>query len=356
MRTLYIASTETYVGKSAVSMGILQRMHNDGLRVGYMKPLSVSAVRTTESGTDEDTELIRQTFNLSDPIKQMAPVAITPSVIETIMQGKQVSYTQQVQDAFAAISENRDVVVVEGANTWAEGALVNLTAMQVIELLNGAGLLVARYRSLHSVDIIVSVKRFIGDRLLGVLLNHIELPQLDYVRERVVPFLEQQGIPVLGLLPQDRLLASVTVRELYEHLGGELIGEREWCNRPVESLMIGAMTSGPGLMHFRRNPNKAVITGGDRIDLQLVALETSTSVLILTGDIGPSMRVIVRAEDVQVPIIVVPDDTLRAVERTEEVFGKVRFHEAPKLDRFTTLMNEHFNFARLYEALGMSPR
>ncbi|NJL33421.1 MAG: phosphotransacetylase family protein, partial [Chloroflexaceae bacterium] len=260
MRTLYIASTETYVGKSAVSMGILQRMHNDGLRVGYMKPLSVSAVRTTESGTDEDTELIRQTFNLSDPIKQMAPVAITPSVIETIMQGKQVSYTQQVQDAFAAISENRDVVVVEGANTWAEGALVNLTAMQVIELLNGAGLLVARYRSLHSVDIIVSVKRFIGDRLLGVLLNHIELPQLDYVRERVVPFLEQQGIPVLGLLPQDRLLASVTVRELYEHLGGELIGEREWCNRPVESLMIGAMTSGPGLMHFRRNPNKAVIT------------------------------------------------------------------------------------------------
>ncbi len=36
-----------------------------------------------------------------------------------------------------------------------------------------------------------------------------------------------------------------------------------------------------------RGENMAVITGGDRTDLQLAALETSTTCLILTGSISP---------------------------------------------------------------------
>lgn len=110
-----------------------------------------------------------------------------------------------------------------------------------------------------------------------------------------------------------------------------MIGRPEWCERQVEHLVIGAMGSAAALSHFRRRANKVVITGGDRADLQLAALETSTSALVLTGSIRPPATVLDKAEEQQVPVIIVSDDTLTTVERSERVFGHIRFKQASKM-------------------------
>lgn len=177
---------------------------------------------------------------------------------------------------------------------------------------------------------------------------------MDFVQSRVVPFLQSRGVPVFGVLPQDQTLAGVTVADLQEHLGGQMIGNRALGEKLVASLMIGAMGAEAGLSFFRRRANKAVITGGDRTDLQMAALETSTSALILTGNFRPSPQVIDRAEEREVPIILVPDDTLTTVERAEGIFGNIRFHQQAKLDRVITLMDERVDWKALYSALGMS--
>ncbi len=353
MATLYVASTETFVGKSAVCIALLQRMQRDGLSVGYMKPVGVSVVPMADTVLDEDAAFIRQTLGLEAPLEQIAPVLITPGVVETILRGQPIGYVRTLRNAYLAVSRDKDIVVLEGTNTWSEGALVDLTADQVTDLLHAPALLISRYNSTIDVDTILSVQRYVGDRLLGVLINQIEEPQMEFVQARVVPFLEGRGIPVFGLLPRDLALAGITVDELIIHLGGQLIGQREWCGRTIEALMIGAMGAEASLSFFRRRANKAVITGGDRGDLQLAALETSTSALVLTGNFRPSPQVIDRAEERQVPIILVPDDTLSTVDRAERLFGRVRFHQPAKLQRFADLLNERFAFARLYEALGM---
>lgn len=354
MATLYIASTETFVGKSAVCLGLLNRMRQDGFTVGYMKPVSVSVAHTSTAVLDEDAAFIREALQLEAPLEQIAPVLVTPSVIEAIMQGQSPSFGRKLQDAYLAISRNKDIVVLEGTNNWAEGALIDLSADQVADMLDAPALLISRYNSPRAVDTILTVQRYVGDRLVGILLNQVGEPQLEFVQKRVVPFLKSRDIPVMGILPHDRHLASVTVNELHEHLGGQLIGNQAWGERVVDSLMIGAMGADAGLSHFRRRTNKAVITGGDRVDLQLVALETSTSSLILTGNIRPSTRIMDLAEERQVPIVVVPDDTLTTVERAEELFGRIRFHQTAKIQRFNELMDQHFNFEQLYQALGVT--
>ncbi len=355
MATLYVASTEAFVGKSAVCLGLLQRMRQDGFAVGYMKPVSVSVAHTSNAILDEDAAFIRTTLGLPTPLEQVAPVLLTPATIDTILRGQAPAFTRVLQDAYLAVAHDTDAVVLEGTNTWAEGALVDLSADQVADMFEASALLICRYTSIRAVDTILTVQRYIGDRLIGVLMNHVEEPQLEFVQNRVVPFLEARTIPVLGVLPRDRVLASVTVNELHEHLGGQFIGNRLWGQREIESLMIGAMGSEAGLSYFRRRTNKAVITGGDRVDLQLVALETSTSALILTGNFRPSPRVLDLAEERQVPIFVVPDDTLTTVERAEELFGRIRFHQKIKMERFTDLMETYFDFMRLYQALGLTP-
>ncbi|PDW03139.1 phosphotransacetylase family protein [Candidatus Viridilinea mediisalina] len=353
MATLYVASTETFVGKSAVCIGLLRRMQRDGFHVGYMKPVSVSVAHTPGAVVDEDATFIRETIGLEAPIEKIAPVLITPSVVEAILRGQSASYTRTLRDAYLAVSRNKDIVVLEGTNTWSEGSLVNLTSDQVTDLLQAPVLLVSQYGSTINVDNILSVQRYIGDRLLGVLINQIEEAQLEFVQQRVVPYLEGRGIPVFGLLPRDPMLAGISIAELLDHLGGQLIGQRAWCNHTVETLMIGAMGADASLSFFRRRANKAVITGGDRSDLQLAALETSTNVLVLTGNFRPSPQVIDRAEEKEVPIILVPDDTLATVDRAERLFGRVRFHQDAKLQRFAELMDTCFAYDRLYEALGL---
>lgn len=354
MATLYVASSEAFVGKSAVCLGLLDRMRRDGFAVGYMKPVSVSVAHTPDTIQDEDATFIRTTLNLDVPLNQVAPVLLTPSVVDAIMRGQAPAFTQTLREAYLAVSRDKDMVLLEGTNNWAEGALVNLGADQVADMFACPVLMISNYRSIRALDAVLTVQRYIGDRMLGVLLNQVEEPQMEFVQNRVVPFLESRDIAVLGVLPRDPFLASVTVDELHEHLGGQYIGNRQWSDRFVDSLMIGAMGSDAGLSYFRRRTNKAVITGGDRVDLQLVALETSTSALILTGNIRPSPRVLDLAEERQVPLIVVPDDTLSTVERAEELFGHIRFHQAVKMQRFTELMTNHFDFKRLYQALGVA--
>lgn len=357
MATLvYVASTETFVGKTAVCMGLLNRMRQDGFNFGYMKPVSVSAMHTSEQKLDEDASLVRETLGLETPTEQMAPVLITHSVVDAILSGQAPSFVPTIRDAYRAISHGKEVVVMEGTNTWVEGALVDLTADQVVNMFDAPVLLVCRYESMYTVDTILSVQRNLSNRVVGVLINQVEKPELATVKNRIVPFLESRNIAVMGLLPREPFLASVPVGDLADSLGGQFIGSPEWRDKIVESLMVGAMGAQAGLSYFRRQANKAVITGGDRVDLQLVSLETSTNALILTGNIRPALSVLRRAEEREVPIIVVPGDTLGTVERAEQLFGRIRFRQHAKLQQLMMLMDQHFDYKRLYDTLGLKTK
>lgn len=198
MPTLYIASTETFVGKSAVCMGLLHRMQQDGHTVGYMKPLSVQA----QAGEEQDTALIKQTFHLPAAVDVMAPVLMTPSMIEGILHGNRISYVEQVQQAFATVASGTDIMIVEGSNSWAEGALIGLSAPRVIEMLNATSLLVSRYRGLHTVDIILSVKRYLPSQFSGVLLNQVERRRWIMCAARLCPSLSARAFPCWACCPK----------------------------------------------------------------------------------------------------------------------------------------------------------
>lgn len=351
MATLYVASTETFVGKSAICAVLLDYFRSGGRSVGYMKPVSVAVAQTEHGAVDQDAELMRQLFELKDAPGQIAPVLATTRVVEGVLRGDKTDFAAQLKSAFEAVSQGKDVVVLEGANTWAEGALMDLSADQVSDLLDAPVLLVDRFRSISDVDHIAAVRRYLGKRLIGVVLNQVFPSQLDYVAKTVTPFLENVGVPVLGVIPHDVHAEAATVQDVIEHTGAQVIADGDR-TRLVENLSIGAMSAEAALSYFRRKPNKAVITGGDRSDIQIAALETSTSCIILTGNLRPASTVMSRAAERNVPLLLIPDDTLTTVQRLESLMGHLRFGGA-KRERFGTLAREHIDWARLTQALGL---
>nr|MCU0570429.1 DRTGG domain-containing protein [Oculatellaceae cyanobacterium Prado106] len=109
------------------------------------------------------------------------------------------------------------------------------------------------------------------------------------------------------------------------------------------------------LEYFRKGRNMAIVTGGDRTDIQLAALETSTQCLILTGHLPPSATILSRAEDLEIPILSVDLDTLSTVEIIDNAFGQVRLHEPIKVQTICQMMTDHFDVDRLLAKLGMEP-
>jgi BioD-like phosphotransacetylase family protein len=113
------------------------------------------------------------------------------------------------------------------------------------------------------------------------------------------------------------------------------------------------MTLDSGATYFNRKENKAVVIRGDRADMQLAALETSTKCLILTNNLKPLPAVVSQAQDKHVPIIMVKQDTSAAIAGIEEALIKASFRNPRKLETFGNVLDRYFDFEALYSELGL---
>lgn len=158
---------------------------------------------------------------------------------------------------------------------------------------------------------------------------------------------------MLGMLPQDDVLGAVTVRDLTEHLPAKLLCCEKALDELIVHFVIGAMGVASAAKYFRQLADKAVITGGDRADIQLAALQTATKAIVLTGNIYPSAVILKRAQQLGVPLLLAPHDTLATVARIEQVVGRVRTREDAKVRRARALFEKHVDMGRLRAAIGI---
>ncbi len=353
MKTIYVTSAEDLGGKTSLIIGLGQHLQRSGNLIGYIKPLNTRAQIVEEQLIDRDTGFVRQMLGLIDPLSDMSPLALTPHIIEQEMRSPQTGLSTQIDAAYRRLIRDQDVMWVEGGRHPFEGATLGLAAGHLIAMWDAQVLGVIRYTDHLFVDQAMALQSLFGQRLLGLVINAVPRACIPLVQQIAQPFLEQRGLPVLAVLPQERLLLSVSVQEVVEHLGGQVICCAGQMAELVEYLMVGAMTASSALTYFRSRPNKAVITGGDRHDVQLAALETSTRCLILTGQQQPSDVVISRAEQVGVPIIVVEPDTLTTVQSLEQIFGKTSLRQPRKAAHLCAMLQERFDFERFYGMIGL---
>lgn len=355
MIPLYISSTASYAGKSALCVGLGRRLQKDGYRIGYMRPVTTTKTCIGDCVVDKEAEMMLQTLDLQDPIKSIWPVCFDAANVEAVLRGEGADYRKLIQQAFAEVSKDKDVVLIEGGSRCVQGLAAGLSCQDISAMLEAKVLVVDKYDVATTlvVDDLLAYKMRLGKKMLGAVFNAVPRHRLDFVNQLVVPFLEEHGVPVYAALPLDRLFSSVTVGELAEALQGEIICRPDLESNLVENLMVGAMNVDSALQYFRRKLNLGVITGGDRPDIQLAALETSTRALILTGNMRPSPLIMSRAQEAGVAIILVKYDTMTTVQRAQEVFEKTRFHQEQKIARFEQMLSARFNFDKLYQELGL---
>jgi len=353
MKSLYITSVEKYSGKTALCLALGKIYQEKGLNIGYLKPFSLRPWRIGDKIADEDAAFVIDILGVNAKPWEMAPVVLTSEMLRDYLTSKEdIDFMPQVLEAAKFLEEKKDLLLLEGGGSLREGHVVNLETSKVAAALKSAIIVVVKYcDDVCLLDDVLAAKFRLPNSLSGVVINRVPQHALSFVNNLVVPFLEKRGVPVLGVLPDDNTLAALSVGEIVDVLNAEVLTSCYDEEALVEALMVGAMTEDSALRRFRKQPNKAVITGGDRTDIQLAAMETSTTCLILTGNLHPSNLIIKQAENMCVPILLVPGNTMETVESLDRIFGKTRLGQKEKLDKFISYVKDNIDLKRLDKTL-----
>jgi uncharacterized protein len=356
MISLYIGSTGGYTGKSLVSMGLGQRFKKDGFKVGYFKPVGILPIKVDKTLTDTDAWRIYRALELKDPLSEICPVVLTQELMVK-------SYTRDVKGlmtkitaSFRNLSGDKDIMLIGGYGSIYTGSYLGLQGLQVIKRLDSRVVIVVKYEGEYIVDYIMQAKKDLRERFLGVIINKVDDDQKQSVDEYVLPFLKRKGIDVLGILPHDFIVGAITVEEMTEMLGGKIICAHDKLGNLVEKFLIGAMQVDKAIEYFKKTRNNAVIVGGDRADIQLSAIESGSVCLILTGELYPSEMIISRAEEKNIPIMVVREDTFSIAKKLERLSVRLRLRDMVKVERGMAMVSDNVDFALLYQKLGIKPK
>ena len=361
---LLIGSCEPFSGKSAVVLGLGRQLARLGVPLAFGKPLAtciddpLEAVPEATPGQpllDPDVRFIGATLGLSQD--QLIPSlhVLEPAAAQERLLAGDLTPGEGLTLLQRRIHDDAErLVLLEGAGSLSEGQLYGLGLMQLAQALQAPVLLVHPWSDGRSADALLEARRQLGDLLAGVVLNAVRPDMVPEVREAVQPALERLGLPVLGVMPRSPLLRSVTVEELARRLEATVLCCHDGLDLLVETLSIGAMNVNSAMEFLRRRRNMAVVTGADRTDIQLAALEASTQCLILTGAGEPLPQLISRAEELEVPVLKVDHDTLTTVEVIDASIGHVRLHEAVKATYAIRLVEENCHFERLFGRLRLA--
>ncbi|TAL22473.1 MAG: phosphotransacetylase family protein [Nitrospirae bacterium] len=350
MIPIFIASNKSYSGKTFIALGLAIKLIGQGYKVGYIKPIGKNPIKEGSGVFDTDAIFIKEALSLPDPLNVISPFVIGYEMQNLIFQGKVKDIKKQIMTAFKSL-KGKDFVIVGGAADIFDGATLNINALSLIEDMKAYTLAVESWAGDVSADSLYGISRLLGKRFIGGVINKVPANSLRHVKDAVRPFLEKKGIKMFGVFQKDSVLESFTIRQLNDALNGKVLCCEDRLEEFVENFSIGAMDVDSALNYFRRIPNKAVITGAHRSDIQLAAMETSTKCIILTGGLYTNDVVVGRAQSKGIPIISVPDDTFTTIDRIEAIMGKTRLRGKGKIARAKELIDAEFDMKRFLKAL-----
>jgi len=338
-------------------MGLGKKFQLDGFKTTYMKALGKHTTKVSDVSVDADAAFLYKVLELKDEIVLSTPVILTQDLTVRAYTGRIEEHLEKkIIASHAKLAAGKDIVMVGSGGDFNEGSLLDIPATKLVHSLDAQMIVIDRCDKDLFVDDLLAIKEILQERLIGVILNQLHADRLDYVNKYIVPFLNRKGLDVLGILPFDPILNSVTIGEVCDRLGAYVLCCEDKLDELVETFSVGAMTVESALKYMRKRLNYAVITGGDRPEIQLAALETNAKCVILTGNLYPNDIIIARAEERGIPLLVVSEDTITTVQKVEEMIGRLRIREERKIKRGIDLVGEHIDFQLLYEKLGVSKK
>ncbi len=324
MVIVYLTSSASRTGKTAIAAVLGKHFKGQGKAVAYLR-----VTLSPDSSAHSDSALLRNYLGLDTPEEDMIASF-----------ADQASLKAGIGASLSKLSASKDLVIIEGPS--GQGRLASDLASSV----NCRIVDVESFSSQPSSAYYSPMAK----QLVGVILNKVPRKLLT---DSMTTFRESfPGVRLLGVLPEVRALYSLSIEDLAEKIGGDILGNKDQASRVIENIMVGAMNPDHGPDYYSLRDNKAVVVRADRPDMQLAALETQTAVIVLAGGTPPIAMVTMRAQANRVPLISARSDVKTILQTVETALGNNTLTEA-KATLFAALVQEQLDVQTLFKDLGV---
>jgi hypothetical protein len=360
-KRLFVAATRMNDGKTTTCLGLFEALRSSYPRIGFIKPVGQRYVEVGGHMVDEDSFLLDQIFHVQVPIESMSPVTIDATFTRRYLEEperNQRIIVDRICRAFDRVSWEKDFTIIEGTGHAGVGAVFDHSNARVARLLDAKVIIVAQGGIGRPVDEIALNKALFdkeGVTVIGAVLNKVQPEKMPLVAEFAGRGLAKLGVPLLGVLPVQNMLSAPNLSQVVSEISGRWINaEENGHNERVLRVVIGAMTA-KGIIDYLL-PGALVITPGDRDDIILAAIATSSigqqgiSGIILTRDTLPHPKILELLAQTNIAVIAASEDSYSIASQINSMTVKTQPHDQDKIPIIKKLIQDHVNIDRLMEA------
>ena len=207
MKGVFVAGTDTGVGKTLFSAALLLHLAQAGMRAAACKPVSAGCRREGGRLVNADAELLMATAPLQRPLEIVNPVALEPAIAPHIAAAE--AGVELAAATLAAACRRAgaaaEFLLVEGAGGWRVPLNAQETLADVARLLGLPVVLVVGLRlgCLNHALLSAEAIRADGLPLAGWIANPLD-PAMPRLEENVATLEARLGTPLLARLPHCR--------------------------------------------------------------------------------------------------------------------------------------------------------
>jgi dethiobiotin synthetase len=201
----FVTGTDTEIGKTLVSCGLLHAFGSKGARVVGMKPVAAGAVWRDGAWRNEDVEALAASASLKLPQDLIAPYVLpTPAAphIAAAIEGVRID-PAHILHCYRQLSDQSDVVVVEGVGGFCVPLGDDFDTADLAQQLALPVILVVGLR-LGCISQALLTAQAIAARglvLAGWVANTVD-PGMAYMQENIQALSRRLPAPLLGHVPR----------------------------------------------------------------------------------------------------------------------------------------------------------
>lgn len=365
-KKIFIAATGRNVGKTSISLGLINSLLKKGHKVGYIKPMSQRYSIIGENKIPEDVLVMSKNFVLQGDLKDMGPFVVGKEQTSKYITGKLKSPRNRILKAFKNIEKKSDIVIIEGTGHGGVGSVFNLSNARVAKLLNAPVLIISEGGVGSTIDRIAlnySLFASCRCRVLGVIINKIKMEKYEKISNLLKEGLRlQNDLDIFGFIPHKSILSVPTLSVIKAELNAKILNEDEFdktssWNKQIEDVVVATREPHVLMESVTNSQSKTlIITSSDRTDVLLAALvlyhskTPNLAGLLLSGETPPE-SIMKELRETGLPVLIAEQGIYTLASLIHNLIVKITSEDETKIEILTDLFTKHVEVERLYNAI-----
>ena len=226
---LFVTGTDTEIGKTEITVGLMAALRSRGVAVVGMKPVASGCRRTVNGLRNADGEQIAAQCSVAVSYEEVNPVAFEPAIaphLAAAAAGCSIAIEALVRD-YGRLAAKADFCIVEGVGGWQvplgeHDTVADLAARLALPVVLVVGI---RLGCINHALLSTESMATRGVSLFGWVANQVG-PDVERVDDIIVALQERIEAPLLAKIPWLPELATATVASYLSPVAERLLARQ----------------------------------------------------------------------------------------------------------------------------------